>query len=318
MAYATLQELFSLALAAPAFVAYARPFDAVDATTATIRIKGHGLATGDSVTFEVSDGGFLPTGITQFQSYPVTVISPDLFRVDTPTPTCYYGSGATGRTNLVGLTAHTAPLSFLISPSNEKVYVAIPASLGTATVRLDGFEVDTLAPVAVVSGGVSYNLIETTNALTGTDMDFAVITENQPTAWLDAGDGWAITVDTTARLQAILEERSGFIDEHLTAHDVPLDPDPITGKYPWVVIGLCARLAARQAIASLEVTDPQYKVPIDRLLASEEDDKKLLADWKKGKPIQPRPTDDTPDTAENAARARSSRDEMPWSTGSFT
>lgn len=317
MAYATIQEMFRLALAAPAFVAYARPFDAVDAATATVRIKGHGLFTGDLVSFECSEGGYLPTGITEFDLYPVTAISADLFRVITPSASGYYGTGATGRTDLIGLTSHALPLSFLVSPTNTKVFVAVPASLGTVTVKLDGFEVDTLVPVSVTSGGIAYNLIETTNELTGTDLDFVVTTATQPVAWLNAGEGWAVAVDPIARLEAIAEERTAYINEHLTAHGGKIDPDPITGLYPPVLVGLCARLTARQGIASLSVTDPQYKEPVDRLLASVEDDKQMLDAWKKGKPISPYPTDETPGVVENAARASSSREEMPWTTGSF-
>jgi hypothetical protein len=315
IAYATIQEMFRLALAAPAFVAYARPFDAVDASTATVRIKGHGLATGDTVTFEGSPGGWLPTGITEFSAYPVTVVSADLFRVNVSAATCYYGTGATGRTDLVGLTARAYPLSFLVDAVAEKVYFATPTSLGAATLKLDGFDVDTLAPVTVTSGGISYQLTETMNNLTGTALDFVVTTATDPTVWADAGDGWGIAIDPTSKLQAILEERTGFINEHLTAHGGKIDPDPITGLYPPVLVGLCARLSARQAIASLEVENPQYAKPIDVLLSSREADDRMLADWKKGKPISPYPTDDTPDIVENAARASSSRDEMPWSTG---
>jgi hypothetical protein len=297
IAYATIQEMFRLALAAPAFVAYARPFDAVDAATATIRIKGHGLTTGDTVTFEGSPGGQLPTGITEFITYPVTVISADLFRVNTP------------------MTALYVPLSFSVNATAEKVYVAVPVSLGTVTVRLDGFEVDTLTPVTVTSGGIQYQLVETTNNLTGASIDFAIVTSVAPVAWTDAGEGWGIAIDPAARLQAILEERTGFINEHLIAHGGKIDPDPITGLYPSVLVGLCARMAARQAIASLEVENPQYAKPIDVLMSSKEADERMLADWKKGKPISPYPTDDTPDIVENAARASSLRDEMPWSTG---
>src|SRR5512145_2507868 len=82
MSYATRDELFLLALAASAFVAYARPFDAVDANTATIRIKGHGYSNDDLITFECPTGT-LPNGISQFVVYHPIVVSGDLFQVTT-------------------------------------------------------------------------------------------------------------------------------------------------------------------------------------------------------------------------------------------
>jgi hypothetical protein len=226
MSYATREQLYLLALAAPAFVAYARPFDAVDATTATIRLKGHGLSVNNPITFEGSSGGYLPTDITEFSVYYAQPITSDLFQVSE---------------------------------------------------TLGGF------PIA---------------------------------SWTEPGEGWAIAIDPGPRLDAILEERSAFIDEHLTAHEPPIQVDAITGKYPQVLIGICARLTARQAIASLESENPQYRIAIDRLLASEEADNLLLKTWKDGKPIQPRPTDENT-ALDNAAVARSGRDSMGWSSGRF-
>ena len=51
-----------------------------------------------------------------------------------------------------------------------------------------------------------------------------------------------------------------------------------------------------------------------RLFAREEFDKILLADWKSGKPVQPRPTDGD-DVADNGARASSARRPVCWETG---
>lgn len=226
MAYCTREELYTLALAAPAFVSYARPFDAVDAATATIRLKGHGLFANNPITFEGTEGGYLPTGISEFSVYYAQPLTSDLFRIST------------------------------------------------------------------VIGGSAV------------------------ASWSEPGEGWGISIDPGPRLDAIAAERSAFIDEHLTAHEPPIQVDPVTGLYPSVLIGICARLTARQAIASLETTVPQYRVAIDRLLASEEDDRKLLEAWKGGKPIQPRPTDED-EALENAAVARNGRDAMSWSSGRF-
>ncbi len=220
MPYATKDQLFLLALAAPAFVAYARPFDAVDPITATIRLKAHGFSASDIITFEVADGGFLPVEFDPFAVYSPVPLSADLFRV--------------------------AGVSSLANP----------------------------------------------------------------------GNGWAVAVDPYRRLDMHLAEVSAFIDEHLTAHEPPIQVDTITGLYPWVLVGVTARIAARRAIASLESMNPEYRVAIDRLLASEESDNELLKAWKAGKPIQPRPTDET-SIPENVIRARSGRAAQDWNSGTF-
>lgn len=213
MAYSTLDDVFLLGLSAQAFVVLARPFDAVDAASATIRLKAHGLSATDVITFEVTEGGALPTGLSAFTAYYPIPVTADLFRVAT-------------------------------TPS------------GT--------------PIA---------------------------------SWVDAGSGWSVQIDTTRRVAAHNEECAAEIDEHLTAHEPPIQPDPITGKYPQVLVGLNARMTARAAIISLAIENDAYRVPRDRLMAREETDLKMLADWKAGKPIQPRPTDETPAIAENSARA---------------
>jgi hypothetical protein len=76
-----LDDVFLLGLSAQAFVVLARPVDAADAATATIRLKGHGLTTLDVITFEVTEGGALQTGISAFTPYYPIPITADLFRI---------------------------------------------------------------------------------------------------------------------------------------------------------------------------------------------------------------------------------------------
>lgn len=215
MAYSTLDDVFLLGLSAQAFVVLARPFDAVEAASATVRLKAHGLTALDVITFEVTEGGALPTGLSAFTPYYPIPVTADLFRVAT-TPN------------------------------------------GT--------------PIA---------------------------------SWADGGTGWSVQVDTTRRILAHNEECAAEIDEHLTAHKPPILPDPTTGKYPQVLVGLNARMTARAAILSLAIENDAYRVPRDRLMGREEADVKMLTDWEAGKPIQPRPTDETDSIAENSARASS-------------
>lgn len=83
MAFCTPDDVFTLALAAPAFVTRARPVQPadVDGPTGRIRLRAHGLSDDDVVTFEVTPGGSLPTGVSAFQPYAPTVLSFDLFHV---------------------------------------------------------------------------------------------------------------------------------------------------------------------------------------------------------------------------------------------
>lgn len=215
MAYSTLDDVFLLGLSAQAFVILARPFDAVDAASATIRLRAHGLTVKDVITFEVTEGGALPTGISAFTKYYPIPLTGDLFRVAT--------------------TENGTPIA----------------------------------------------------------------------SWADAGSGWSVQIDTARRILAHNEEAASEIDEHLTAHKPPIQPDPVTGKLPQVLIGLNARMTARAAVISLDMDNEAYRVPRDRLIEREAADMKLLAEWEAGKPIQPRPTDGTPQVAENSARASS-------------
>jgi len=224
MAYCTRDNVYQLALPATAFVSRARPFDAVGASTATIRLKAHGLSTLDIVTFEKTSGGTLPTGISEFTVYYPVPVSSDLFRLATS-----YG--------------------------------------GT--------------PIA---------------------------------SWVSGGSGWAIAVDPGRRLDMHVRESASRIDDHLTAHELPLLPDN-NGEYPYVLVGLNARMAARQCITTLQFDTTAFRTAIDRLAAQEKADEQMLLDWKNGKPLQPRP-EDSDSIPDNAAQAYAVTP-MDWLTGTL-
>lgn len=133
-------------------------------------------------------------------------------------------------------------------------------------------------------------------------------------SYASAGNGWGVVVDPGRRLDAHLVETAAEIDEHLTAHEPPILVDPLTGKFPQILVGLNARMAARAAVTSLQIENAQYKVAVDRLVAREEFDKLILADWKEGKPVHPVPVDADP-VADNGARASATRAPMRWTTG---
>jgi hypothetical protein len=203
MAYCTPDEVFALALSAQAFATRARPVQPsdVDGPSGRIRLRAHGLSDDDVVTFEVTPGGALPSGVSAFTPYNPTVLSFDLFHV--------------------GMT------------------------------------------------------------------------------FVSVGSGWGVTVDPLRRITLIANDVMGQIDEMMTAHATPLSP-----PYPPVLVGVAARMTARAAVNSLQVENPAYRVAIDRLFAQEEFDKLILANWLKGKPVQPAPADSTT-AADNGARVAS-------------
>lgn len=133
-------------------------------------------------------------------------------------------------------------------------------------------------------------------------------------SFASAGSGWSVSVDPARRLAKHRLDAFARINEHLTAHTPPLDVDPDTGLYPPIIIGLEARMAARAAVTSMQVDNAAYRVAVDRLFAIEEADQKILDAWLAGKPVQPRPVDQS-STIDNAAIAVSGRAPVGWSTG---
>lgn len=132
------------------------------------------------------------------------------------------------------------------------------------------------------------------------------------TSYVSAGAGWAVAVDLMRRLDRHLEAASARIDEHLTAHTPPLDE-----PYPMQVVEVCARLAARRMLTTLQFDNAAFRTSADELRATAEQDEATLQRWLAGKPVHPRPLDQTPTVADNGARARAGRKPTRWTTGSI-
>lgn len=103
--------------------------------------------------------------------------------------------------------------------------------------------------------------------------------------------GWSVAVDPARRLTMHLRDAFGQINNALTAHATPIAVDPTTGLYPPILVGTNARMGARSAVTSLQIENPAFRVPLDRLKASEEQDNANLAAWTMGKSILPTPVD---------------------------
>ena len=221
MAYATVAQVYALALSARAFVVAPSPILASDPNTGTIRLAAHGLANMDRVIFTKTSGGLLTPELSTFMYYEPIVLGGDLFQVADP---------------ITGL----------------------------------------------------------------------------PIVFSQASTGWAVAVDPERRLAMHLEDAAARIDQHLTAHSTPIQVNATTGAYPSVLVGLNARMAARSAVTSLQVENPAYREPMDRLFAMAASDGdtdppaqpgSLLGDWKAGVEILPTPVDRTA-IADMGMRAR--------------
>jgi hypothetical protein len=110
----------------------------------------------------------------------VPVCTASFSRSIAPLPTAiYYGEGEAGLTSVATLAESTAylgfPFSVQVSPVAQYVYLAWPATWGNAYVTVDGFEFDAISVQTIAVGGVSYKLLQSTNALTSTGMDIDVI-----------------------------------------------------------------------------------------------------------------------------------------------
>lgn len=127
---------------------------------------------------------------------------------------------------------------------------------------------------------------------------------------------FAIVVDPEPTLTALLDDATARIEEKLTANSVPILPDPITGAYPEILVGICARMAARQAVIALGLQNPQYSAQQKMLLDGAAGDDLMLATWLAGRPINVRPLDQTTEL-ENAAIAGRSAAPVAWRNGAL-
>lgn len=121
----------------------------------------------------------------------------------------------------------------------------------------------------------------------------------------NGASAWGLLVDPERRLQALILAESADVDQCLIAHSTPLLVDPTTGLYPQKVVDITARGAARRAIAGAMFDNAASRIPSERLDAMKADDDAQKDRWRKGQPIYPTPTDQTPETADNAMRAGS-------------
>lgn len=133
----------------------------------------------------------------------------------------------------------------------------------------------------------------------------------QPVIFTAEPRGWAVKVDPVRRVTIHQRDAYGRINLRLGGHAAPIKPDPDTGLYPPVLVGLEARMAARSAVTSLQIENPAYRIPMDRLFASAATDGdtnppgqpgSILGDFAHGLEIRGAVDQDT--VADMSARAR--------------
>lgn len=200
-----------------------------------------------------------------------------------------------------------------------KVALDVDAATGTIRLEAHGFSsLDALLFSSTSGGALPEELsafVYYTPIVLGSDLfQVADPTTGAPIVFTEQGQGWSVGYDPARRLDRHLEDEASVIDEHLSAEAPPIQRDPITGKFPQVLVGLNARMAARSAVTSLQIENPAYRVARDRLDAQEAQDLAMLQSWLAGKPINVRPIDQTT-VPEMGARASYGRRSSGWNTG---
>lgn len=207
-----------------------------------------------------------------------------------------------------------------------RAFVVVPSPItmvdsATGTIRLaaHGFGAADRILFSVTSGGaltpelspfVYYSPI----VLGGDLFQVADPITGQPILFSADSRGWAVAVDPVRRLTMHLEDAFARINQRLGAHATPIKPDPLTGKFPSVLVGLNARMAARSAVTSLQIENAAFRIAMDRLFAMAAIDGdtnppgqkgSLLGDYAEGMPVLPAPIDQNtvPDMGPRAINA---------------
>lgn len=184
--------------------------------------------------------------------------------------------------------------AFLTRP---RPFDAIDIATGTIRLKGHGFAATDVVTLEVTSGGALPTGTSAFLPYSPMIVSFDLFKISGFNSYVSGGSGWGIAIDPSRRIAAHILEVSSEIDECLTANEPPL-----AAPFPQVIIGLAARMAARAAVNSLSIENALYRVAVDRLFERQANDKEMLAAWKAGKPLNPRPADQNlvPD---NAAKA---------------
>jgi hypothetical protein len=124
---------------------------------------------------------------------------------------------------------------------------------------------------------------------------------------------FGMRVDPGPKLDRLLLDASARVDQHLTNNEPPINVDPSTGLYPQILVGLVARMAARDAIVVFGIAHPDYAASAKALNDARAEDVSLLKAFLADMPIRPEPPGgDTTVRVEGAARAQRGRNPVGW------
>lgn len=149
-------------------------------------------------------------------------------------------------------------------------------------------------------GGASSSTIYYVNPINYWQFTLSTSTSGGPVTFTDAGttqaagaSAWGVLLDPERRLTRISLMVGGDLDQDLTAHITPIQPDPITGLFPLKLVAIAARMVARRATTGIEYENPAFKAAKERIYAEEKRDDEQRAAWRLGQPLYPTPNDQT-------------------------
>ena len=174
------------------------------------------------------------------------------------------------------------------------------------------------APANALPGGLAIDANYTADPLSGSNL-FRVRPEGGAviSSFTSEPVGpFAIVVDPEPALSLLLDDATARIEEKLTNNAPPIKVDPDTGVYPMILVGICARMAARQAVVALGLQNPQYAAQQKMLLDGAAADDLMLATWLAGRRVNVPLFDQTTEN-ENAALAGNSGPSTGWRTGTL-
>lgn len=212
----------------------------------------------------------------------------------------------------LGLTAQ----AFVTRP---RPVTAADVDITTGVVRLEahGLTGEDTVTVRVTGGGTLPPELSAFTAYTVAPVSFdllRLVDNGTPiTAFTATGGGWSVSVDPGRRLDQHIADAATIIDDKLTAHAPPVI---LTPGLESILRGLNARLAAMAAVNSLAFENASYRVPVDRLEAMLARDWDNLKTYLDGRPLNPRPEDQT-DIPDNSARAAATRPPVAWQSGTL-
>lgn len=188
-------------------------------------------------------------------------------------------------------------------PVDPRAGDAFDPTTGTFSIIGHGYEADDIVRLVLVASGGALPGGATSTPVYALPLDFfrfrvSATANGAPLTFSDAGSGWGVQVNPEPRLLRLARSVSSLIDECSIAHVTPFGIDPVTGRYPEIIVGVAARMVARRYLPTMMSENPAFRATFEALSTSAAFDGdtappaqpgSLLGDWKAGKPIDGMP-----------------------------